>query len=201
MLNNEHTSYTVGIYADPNEHVSFGADYGRQTYDSFQESRNASPAPNPQFTDPTRNWNLAIDEKVNTFSLYLNLVKALAKTDIRIAYDLSDSDQGFLHGGPRIPNLTFVALPNVTNKWQRATVDLRYSVSEKLGLGLSYWYEKFEVEDYATINTAGPATLPRPELGAQTDDAQFDWLGGLMTGYGNRPYKKQTVFASLSYMF
>jgi len=80
LLNNEHTSYTVGIYADPNEHVSFGADYGRQTYDSFQESRNASPAPNPQFTDPERNWDLAIDEKVNTFSLYLNLVTSAIRT-------------------------------------------------------------------------------------------------------------------------
>ena len=89
----------------------------------------------------------------------------------------------------------------MTNKWQRATVDVKYSVSEKLGLGLSYWYEKLDVEDFATINTAGPQTLPRTELGAQTDNARIDWLGSLLTGYGNRPYKGQTVFLRLFYEF
>jgi Putative outer membrane beta-barrel porin, MtrB/PioB len=138
---------------------------------------------------------------VNTFSVYLNLVKALAKTDIRVSYDYSDSDQAFVHGGARIAALTFVALPNVTNKWHNATVDIRYSVSKNLGIGVSYWYEKFEVEDYATINTAGPQTLPRPELGSQTETARIDWLGGLVTGYGNRPYKGQTGLVRVFYEF
>ena len=99
------------------------------------------------------------------------------------------------------PQGTFVAFPNVTNKWHHATVDFQYSVSEKLGLGASYWYEKFEVEDFATINTAGPQTLPRPELGAQTDTARNDWLGSITTGYGNRPYKGQTFFVRVFYWF
>ena len=66
-------------------------------------------------------------------------------------------------------------------------------MSKKVGIGLTYWYEKLDVEDFATINTAGPQTLPLAELGAQTDKARIDWLGGLVTtGYGNRPYKGQT---------
>jgi hypothetical protein len=89
----------------------------------------------------------------------------------------------------------------VTNKWQRATLDVKYFLSEKLGIGLTYWYEKFDVEDFTTINTAGPQTLPRSELGAQTDQARIDWLGGLLTGYGNRPYKGQTTMARLIYGF
>lgn len=211
LLNNKNTSITAGINYAPNDKVNLGADYGRETFDALQQSRNANPAPDPSWTDPNRNWTMANDEKVNTFSLYLNLVKPLAKTDIRVGYDYSDSDQGFLHGGPRIaalsvptataPSGTFVALPNVTNKWHHATVDLRYSVSKKVGLGLTYWYEKVEVEDFATLNTAGPATLPRPELGAQTTDARIDWLGSINTGYGNRPYKGQTAFVRVFYLF
>lgn len=201
LLNNKNTAVTAGINYAPNAKVNLGADYGRETFDSLQQSRNANPAPDPSWTDPNRNWTLANDEKVNTFSLYLNLVKPLAKTDIRVGYDYSDSDQGFVHGGPRIAALTFVALPNVTNKWHHATFDLRYSVSKKVGLGLTYWYEKFEVADFATINSAGPDTLPRPELGAQTTNARFDWLGGLMTGYGNRPYQGQTAFVRVFYLF
>ena len=73
--------------------MNLGADYGRETFEALQESRNANPAPDPTWTDPNRNWTLANDETVNTFSVYLNLLKALEKTDIRVGYDLSDSDQ------------------------------------------------------------------------------------------------------------
>ena len=111
--------------------------------------------PTRRWTDPNRNWTMTHDEKVNTFTAYLNLIKAFAKTDIRASYDLMDSDQSYVHGGPRIAALRFrrrrrraarsSAFPNVTDKWQRATIDLTYSVSKKLGLGASYWYEKFDV--------------------------------------------------------
>jgi hypothetical protein len=205
LLDKKNTAYTLGVSYAPNAKVNLGADYGHETFDAFQQSRNSNPAPDPQWTDPNRNWSLANDETVNTFTLYVNLLKALQKTDIRASYDYSDSDQAFVHGGPRIASLKaanqFVALPNVTNTWQRATVDLRYSVSKKVGLGLTYWYEKFNVEDYATINTAGPQTLPRPELGAQTETARIDWLGSLLTGYGNRPYTGNTVFVRVFYLF
>jgi len=201
LLNNKNTSFTVGISYAPSAKVNLGAEYGHEKYEALQESRNANPAPDSSWTDPNRNWTLNHDEKVNYFSVYLNLIKALEKTDIRASYDLSDSDQGYVHGGPRISSITFVPLPNVTNKWQRATIDLRYSFTDKVGFGAAWWYEKFDVEDYATINTAGPQTLPRSDLGAQTDTARIDWLGSLITGYGNRPYKGNTVFVRLFYMF
>lgn len=205
LLDNKNTAFTVGLSYAPNAKVNVGADYGRETFDALQESRNANPAPDPTWTDASRNWTMANDETVNTFSLYLNLIKALDKTNIRIGYDYSDSDQAFLHGGPRIASLTtarqFVAFPNVTNTWHHLTADVRYSVSKNLGLGASYWYEKLDVADFAAINTAGPATLPRTELGAQTDTPRIDWLGSITTGYGNRPYKGQTVFLRLFYEF
>jgi hypothetical protein len=211
LLDNTNTAYSVGLNFTPNSKVNLGADFSRETFDSNQESRNANPAPDPTWTDPNRNWALANDETVNSFSVYLNLVKAIQKTDIKASYDYSDSDQAFIHSGPRIASLalptataptgTFVALPNVTNKWQRATLDVKYFVSKKVGIGLTYWYEKLEVEDFATINTAGPQTLPRSDLGAQTDQARIDWLGGLVTGYGNRPYKGQTGMVRVFYGF
>jgi hypothetical protein len=205
LLNNENTAWSVGLNYAPSAKVNLGADYGRETFNALQESRNANPAPDPTWVDPNRDWTITNDETVNTFTVYCNLVKALAKTDIRLAYDYSDSDQAFVHGGPRIGSLKtanqFVALPNVTNKWHHFTFDLSYSLTKKVGVGLSYLFEKFDVEDFATINTAGPQTLPRPELGAQTDTARLDWLGGLITGYGNRPYKGQTAVVRLFYMF
>ncbi len=205
FLNNKNTAYTVGVNYAPSTRVNVGADYGRETYNSLQESRNANPAPDPSWTDPNRNWSLTNDEKVNNFSLYLNLVKALPKTDIRVGYDYMDSDQGFVHGGPRIDALsalgTFVALPNVTTTWHHLTVDLRYSLSEKLGVGIYYLYEKFDVADFATINSAGPASLPRPELGPQNNTPRIDWLGAITTGYAVRPYTGSTGIVRLFYHF
>jgi hypothetical protein len=205
LLNNNNTAYSIGINVTPNEKLNLGADYGRETYDSLAESRNANPAPDAQWTDPNRNWTMNNDETVNFFSVYANVVKAVERTDIRFGYDYSDSDQAFVHGGPRIGGLTtagqFIALPNVTNTWHRATFDLNYALSAKVGLGFGYYYEKFDVSDWATINTAGSDSLPVASLGTQDDTPRIDYLGGLFTGYGNRPYKGQTGVVRLSYLF
>jgi hypothetical protein len=226
LLNNKNTTYTIGVNVSPSNTVNFGADYGREKYNALQQSRTANPFSGvagayESWTDVNRNWTLTNDEKVNNASVYLNLVKALPKTDIRVGYDYSDSDNAFVHGGPRITAMVnnsiltagdakpcaagltscFIALPNVTNKWQRATVDFKYTINPKVGVGFSYYYEKFDVSDWATINSAGPASLPVASLGTQTDTARIDWLGGLFTGYGNRPYKGQTGFVRLYYMF
>ena len=205
LLNNKSTTYSAGLNYAPSPKVNLGADYGYEKFEALQESRNANPAPDPSWTDPSRNWSLNNDDKVKTFTAYLNLVKPIAKTDIRASYDYNDSDQSFVHGGPRIAALSainqFVALPNITNKWQRATIDLRYQVSAKVGLGAAWWYEKAEVRDFSTVNTAGPQTLPVPALGPQTDTARIDWLGNILTGYGNRPYSGNTVFVRMFYLF
>ena len=68
-------------------------------------------------------------------------MNAIKNTDIRFAYSYSDSDNAFVHGGPRIATLaatkdalgnpTFEALPNVTNTWQRFTVDAEVQFSSE----------------------------------------------------------------------
>jgi hypothetical protein len=205
LLDNKNDSFTVDVNYAPNKTLNLGAEYGRTTFDALEQSRNSNPAPDPSWTDPNRNWNLANGEKTNNVSVYLDLIKAIAKTDIRASYDYSDSNQSFLFGGPRIASLSaigqFVPLPDVTNKWQRATIDLVYSLSARFGIGATYWFEKFDVEDYSAIDTAGPQTLPIPALGPQTDTARIDWLGLLYTGYGNRPYTGHTAFVRVFYHF
>jgi len=226
LLNNTNKTYTAGVSYAPSAKVSLGADYGNENFEAFQASRTANPDSGvpgvyQSWSDPNRDWNLTNDEKVNTFTAYLNLLDVINKTEIRATYDYADSDQGFLHGGPRIAAMSnnsiltpgdsrpcaatltscFIPLVNVTNEWQHFTVDVKYNASKKLGLGLTYWYEKFDVEDYSTVNTAGPQTMPRTDLGPQTDIPRIDWLGSVATGYGNRPYTGSTVFVRMFYMF
>ncbi len=212
LLNNTNTSYNAGVNLSPTKQVAFGANYGYEKFNSFQNSRNANPAGTDygSWTDPNRVWNLTNDEKVNNFDLYLDLNKAIPNTNIRLSYDYSDSDNAFIHSGPRIQELLtntpltvgapkpcaagvtscFIPLPNVTNKWQRAGADLKYFFTKKVGFGLGYWYEKFEVTDFATTDLPGQPGTPR-----------IANLGEISTGYGNRPYTGNTAFLRLLYQF
>ena len=70
LLDSKNTGWTAGVNYAPSAKVNLGADYGRETFNALQESRNANPAPDPTWTDPARNWTLTNDEKVNTFTAY-----------------------------------------------------------------------------------------------------------------------------------
>jgi MtrB/PioB family decaheme-associated outer membrane protein len=187
-------SIVVGADISPTDMVSIGVSYGRDQFDALQNSRNANPPPDPTWTDPSRNWTLDNKEVVNTFLAYVDLVGlAQSKADLHVSYEMNDSDNAFTFGGPRIPALQdagqFIPLPNVVNEWNRFTIDLKYFLSPKLGLGVGYWFDKFDVSDWNTIDSNGPVGFSDA-----TGIPRIDWLGGLMTGYGNRPYEGNTFF-------
>ena len=91
---------------------------------------------------------------------------------------------------------SFIPLPNVVNEWNRFTVDLKYFLTPSVGVGVAYWYDKQEVTDWNTLDSNGPVGFTEA-----TGIPRIDWLGGLMTGYGNRPYEGQTAFVRLLYRF
>lgn len=194
------TAWNVGVNVNPDPRVSFGLNVGYDKYSSLQLSRNANPPPDPSWTDPSRNWTLDNDETVKNISAFLDLLRALPHTDIRVGYDYSDSDNAFVHGGPRIAALTalgqFIPLPNVENTWHRLTADLRYFFTPRAGIGVGYYYEKLDITDFNTIDTDGPVGFA-----PATGEPRIDWLGGLTTGYGNRPYSGSTVYVRLLYRF
>jgi MtrB/PioB family decaheme-associated outer membrane protein len=191
----------AGIDVSPNDVVRAGVSVGRDEFAALQRSRNANPAPDPSWTDPARNWTLDNNEVVNTYLAYVDFIGlANAKADIRLSYEFNDSDSAFNFGGARIPVLqaagTFVPLPNVTNEWQRLTADVKYYFTPKVGIGIGYWYDKLDISDWGTIDSNGPVGIT-----AATGTPRIDWLGGLLTGYGNRPYDGSRVFVRLLYRF
>jgi hypothetical protein len=194
------TSLNVGVNVHPTDVVAFGVNYGRDRYSSLQLSRNANPPPDPTWTDPNRDWTLDNDDKINTFGAYVELLRAISNTDIHFGYDLSDSDNSFVHGGPRIAVLAglnqFIELPVVTNTWQRASADVQYFFTPRTGVGVGYYFEKLDIVDFNTIDTNGPVGLT-----TETGDPRLDWLGGLTVGYGNRPYTGHTGQIRLLYRF
>src|SRR3954454_21171530 len=165
LLDNENANFTITFDFTPIKAVDFGFSYGRDSFVTNQKSRNANPPPDPTFTDPSRDWTLKNDEKVNNWDFFVSLPKLVEHANVKVNYDYSDSDNGFLFGGPRIPDLAaigqFIPLPNVTNKWQKLAADFQYRLTRKWGLAIGYWYEKFEVSDFATIDLPGQPGVPR----------------------------------------
>jgi MtrB/PioB family decaheme-associated outer membrane protein len=213
LLDNDNQSYNVGVNVYPKGVVSFGANYGRDHYSANQASQNANPAGSDygSWTDPNRLWTLSNSENVNNFNLFMDVPRAFGnKSGIKLSYDYSDSDNGFTFGGPRITELSqnvaltpgdtkpcaagvtscFLPLPNVTNKWQRFTAEVTYYFQKQVGVAIGYWFEKFDVSDFATVDIPGQAGTPR-----------IDYLGEISTGYGNRPYQGNTAFVRLLYRF
>lgn len=201
LLSQDANAVVGGVDVSPNDVVHLGVSLARDEFAALQKSRNANPPPDPSWTDPARNWTLDNNEVVKTYMAYVDLLGvASAKADVRFSYEFNDSDNAFTYGGPRIPVLlaagTFVPLPNVTNEWQRFTAEVKYYFTPRVGVGLGYWYDKFDVSDWNTIDSNGPVGVT-----AATGVPRIDWLGGLLTGYGNRPYEGSRVFARLLYRF
>ena len=214
LLEAETQAVTVGVNVAPLPAFAFGGTYGYETNSALQRSRNANPPPDPSWFDPTRDWDLDNGDKVNTLTLYADLLKVIKRTDIRLSYDLMDSDNPFVFGGPRIEQLNtnttvtgsppcpagvsdcFIPLPDVETTWNRFTADVKYFFKTNVGIGFAYWYEKLNVRDFATIDSNGSVGF-NPATGA----VRVDYLGGLITGYNPRDYTGNTVSVRLLYLF
>jgi hypothetical protein len=193
-------NWNAGLNFHASETVSLGASYGRDRFSSFQASRNSNPPPDPTWTDPSRDWNLDNKDRINNVNAYVDVLHAIRNTEFRVAYDFNDSDNAFVHGGPRIASLAavgqFIPLPNVTNSWHRVSADLQYFLRAHAGIGIGYYYEKLAVEDWNTIDTNGAVGFT-----PATGNPRIDYLGGMITGYGNRPYTGNTIYARAIYRF
>ena len=179
LLDADTEAFTLGVNFVPRLQVALGATYGRESFSSLQRSRNAAPLPSLEWLDPTRDWTLDNDEKVNTFTLYADLLRAIKNTDLRFSYDYMDSNNAFVHGGPRIQQLNtntsvtgsacsagvsdcFIPLPAVTTTWSRLSADLKHFFTRTVGVGFAYWYERLDVADFATIDANGSVAFTPP---------------------------------------
>jgi MtrB/PioB family decaheme-associated outer membrane protein len=186
----KNNGYTVGFDIIPNPKFSAGATYGYEKNNAFQWSRTANPlsATDVTFLDPTRDWNLTTLDKVNTVNAYIDCLKVIAKTEIRLSYDLSDGNSNQTYGvtaNATIPTPTQYLL-QPKNKVQVAKLDGKYFIRTNLALGAAIWYEEYSVQDFAF----DPATLAPQVL-------PF----AIYTGYTYAPYKATTGFVRVTYLW
>ncbi len=183
IQNLDNNFFSIGVDAVPRDVISLGAEYGYETYGSLQRSRQANPG--AQFDDPTRDWETDADEKVHTFTASVDMSAIAPKTSLRAAFNSSHSKGTYRYLLPPISTLTPpVQLSPVRNRLQELTVDLRYSLSGRTDLALGYWFDHYDVEDFA--------------LGPDTIGARF-FPTIMMLGYMWKPYSVHTVSARYIY--
>ena len=195
LRDNKHRVMSLGFDAMPTEQALFNASYSFERYEAFSVSRQANPG--AQFDDQSRDWATDAPDRVHSFIVVMDLTRLADRLDLHVSYDFNRAQALYEYTtGPvadrTLPEEVIVpgtlpepeALPPTRSRLHRAVTDLTYWASSRLGIGVSYWYEDYDVEDF----TLGVEAVPELLRGST-----------LLLGYLYRPYTANTVWGRLIY--
>jgi MtrB/PioB family decaheme-associated outer membrane protein len=185
LLTHDVGGVAFGLDYIPSDAVSVGASYQYETYSAFQRSRQASSG--DEFNDPTRDWMTDSGDHTHTLNASADLLKLWPKTDVRFAYDFVSGQSTYVY--ELVPNTTLPPvsqLPAINNKRNRISADARYMITPHLGAGVVYWFEKYEVDDFA-FSPATLNTVSQPSF--------------ISLQYAFFPYTANTIWGRVTYMW
>jgi MtrB/PioB family decaheme-associated outer membrane protein len=195
LLHFDSDQYSVGASFAPDDRYNANASWGWENYTSQQRSRNASDA--VQLADPARDWTTDYTGKVKFFEAAVD-VNAIQKTLIRISADWNQSNDTYLYGlVTGSPIAVPEQLPPVRNELMRAEIDFTYELARNLRLGVAYWFDDYNVEDFAL----GPETISGIAFPPVEPGEQAPTTNTLLLGYEYRPYTAHVGFVRLTFGF
>jgi MtrB/PioB family decaheme-associated outer membrane protein len=187
--------YSVGFSVAPADRYNLWASYGWENYDSQQRSRTASSA--AEQLNPLRDWTTDYTGEVNFLEAGLDIT-AIERTLIRITGDWNRSNDTYLYGlVTGSPLAAPEQLPPVKNQMTRAEIDVTYSLTSNLKLGVAYWFDDYNVDDFAL----GPTTLSGIALPPVQEGQPPTATNALLLGYLYRPYTAHVGWVRLTYGF
>jgi MtrB/PioB family decaheme-associated outer membrane protein len=198
LLNTDGDFYSIGVDITPAQKLAFGINYGKDKYEALQKSRQANPG--TQEFDTTRDWTTTAKDDVDTVYFYVDLLRALPKTDIRYSFDWMSGVNDVTYGLAAnqtifVPPAALNQLPEASQDITRSMLDVMYRINRHFGAGFGWQYEDYGVDDWAwnqaTVN--GVALNPPNQAGGQQFLAN--------TRYLYRPYTGNTVFLRLRYFW
>ena len=194
LRDNRHIVGTFGVDAVPNDRVSLGVSYSYEHYNALNRSRQANPG--AEFVDPTRNWSAEGTDRVHSVMVTTG-TKIGDKVDLQLSYDYNRARALYEYIAGQVPNRTLPeetvilttlpppeALPLVKSDLGRGTLDLMYALTQHIGVGVSWWYERYRVEDYTLDAEANP------ELARGST---------VLLGYMYTPYTANSVWGRMVY--
>lgn len=188
--------YSAGFTVTPDDRYSLTTSYGWEKYRSLQRSRNATTAADQ--VNPLRNWTTDYTGKVNFLEAGFDIDNAIARTLIRLSTDWNKSNDTYLYGlVTGSPLAAPEQLPPVKNELLRNAVDVTYEISRNLRAGVAYWYDDYNVQDFAL----GPTTLTGIALPTVQEGQPVVATNALLLGYLYRPYTAHAGFIRLTYLW
>jgi hypothetical protein len=119
------------------------------------------------------------------------------RVDLGVSYDFNRARAFYVYTAGSVPNRTLPEevivtttlpdpeqLPPTLSQLSRLTADLTYWATSRLGIGVSYWLEDYNVEDF-TLDVESTPNLLRGNT--------------LLLGYLYRPYTANTVWGRIFY--
>lgn len=169
LRDNNHDVYSVGIDGTPTDKVGLGVSYSYEDYRALSRSRQANPG--VQFTDPSRNWATDSADKVHSLIANAEIKGIAEKVDLALSWDYNRTRATYEYITGAVPDRTLpeeaivpttlptpVALPPVKSDLWRGTVDAIYNINSRFSIGVTYWYDKYDVEDF-TLDSQAQQTL------------------------------------------
>ena len=180
----------------PRDRVTAGTSYSYERYNALSRSRQANPG--VQFTDPSQELGDGRDRPGAFADPHAPISPASPeKIDLDFSYDFSRARARYEYITGPVADRT---LPEEVDRAHHAadadgaaadaeraaagTADATYALTSRLSVGLSYWYERYRVEDFTLDADANP-DLARGQA--------------LLMGYLYRPYTANTVWGRLIY--
>ena len=195
LRDNTHKVFTAGADLAANDRVNFGLSYSFENYDALSRSRQANPG--AEFNDPARNWAADTSDRTHSVILSADVARIANKVDLGFSYDFNRGRARYNYITGAVANRTLpeevvvpttlptpTALPPTLSELTRGTADVAYVLTSRLSIGVSYWYERFRVNDFTLDIDANP-DLVRGQA--------------LLIGYLYEPYTANTGWLRLIY--
>lgn len=196
LLSFDSDQYSAGFTVTPDDRYNLTASYGWERYQSLQRSRSANNAADQ--VNPLRNWTTDYTGKVNFLEGALDIDRAIERTVIRLSADWNRSNDTYLYGlVTGSPLAAPEQLPPVENELLRGEVDVTYELTRNLRFGVSYWYDDYNVQDFAL----GPTTLSGIAFPPVQEGLPVVATNTLLLGYLYRPYTAHAGFVKLTYLW
>jgi hypothetical protein len=189
LLDNKHYIYAIGFDASPNDQVTGGLSYNYEHYHGLSKSRYVNAGlPSASFPNPAFDWSTDSLDQVHSLIVNVGYTKGLTSAKFYYDYNKSTSTYSFVDVGPSVltgtPPAPLVPLTPVKSALHDVTLDLTRELGPHLGMGFSYWYEKYAIDDFAL----DPQAIPRLDLNQ-----------ALLIGYSYQPYTAQTFWGRIFY--
>lgn len=197
LRDNHHRVYSLGMDYAPSDYYGAGLSYSFERYTSLSRSRQANPG--VQFDDPSRNWATDTADRAHSVIAHAEVKQFRQKIDINVFADYNRTRGLYQYlTGPvtdrTLPEEVVVPtslppptqLPLVRSELARGNLDVLYALSERWGIGVSVWYERYRVSDFTLDADA---------------QSRLDPAGALLLGYQYLPYTATTVWGRAVFTF